>query len=258
MKGSRPISISLAAPATRILALAAVVAAITAAVAGGTSIAASGASATLQANKHVGGLPAVVYGSSIRLSGHENLAGSRTFTVQAEAWPFKSGFTTITSGKTSGDYSFVVGPSHATRYRVLIANGPTSSVVTVYVLEKRLSLSCNLCHNTNTPGAHTLIIKGSFRRPPGPAGNKGPVYLYYALNPSSTTPTILNLVANAPRHFVGNTFSFTVSYTVNFPNSTFRFGEAVCWKESEGANGVGLPGRHSCGNATVDRLRYLG
>jgi hypothetical protein len=257
MTGSRPISTSLAAPAIRIVTLAAGVAAITAAVAG-TSIAASGAGATLVANKHVAGLPAVVYGSSIRLSGHENLAGSRTFTVQAEAWPFKSGFTTITSGKTSGDYSFVVSPTHATRYRVLIANGPTSRVLTAYVLEKRLSLSCSLCRNSNTAGTHTLVIKGRFQRPPGPAGNKGPVYLYYALNPSSVTPTSLNLVANAPRRFAGNTFSFTASYNVQFPNSTFRFGEAVCWKESEGASGVGLPGRHGCGNATVNRLHYLG
>lgn len=254
MKGSR--STSLAGPAARILALAAGLATVAAAVASTST--AAGAGATLAANKHVAGLPAVVYGSSVRLSGHENLAGSRTFTVQAEAWPFKSGFTTITSGKTSGDYSVVVTPSHATRYRVLIANGPTTPVVTVYVLDKRLNLSCNLCHNSNTPGSHTLTISGRFRRPPGPAGNQGPVYLYYALNASGVTPTVLNMVANAPRHFAGNTFSFTVSYTVQFPNSTFRFGEAVCWKDSEGASGVGLPGHHGCGNGKVNRLHYLG
>src|SRR5206468_12718621 len=104
MTGSRPFSNSLAAPAARLLAMVAGAAAITAAVAG-TSIAASGASPTLQASNHVAGLPAVVYGSSIRLSGRANLTGSRTFSVQAEAWPFKSGFTTISSGKTTGDYS---------------------------------------------------------------------------------------------------------------------------------------------------------
>jgi len=253
MTGSRRVSI----PAARILALASGVAAITAAVAG-TSLAASGPSATLVASKHVAGLPAVVYGSSIRLSGHETLSGSRSFSVQAQAWPFKTGFTTITSGNTSGDYSVVVSPSHATKYRVLIANGPTSQVLTVYVLDKRLSLNCNLCHGGNTPGSHTLTVTASFRRPAGPAGNKGPVYLYYALNSSSATPNILNQVASAPRHFVGNTFSLSVSYTVQFPNSTFRFGEAFCWKDDEAGSGVGLPGHHGCGNATVNRLRYLG
>src|SRR5436305_13231575 len=119
MTGSRPFSTSLAARAARIVGLAVGVAAITAAVAG-TSLGASGPSATLAASNHVAGLPAVVYGSSIRLSGHENLTGSRTFTVQAEVWPFNSGFTTIRSGTTNGDYSVVVTPSHAPRYRVLI------------------------------------------------------------------------------------------------------------------------------------------
>jgi hypothetical protein len=233
------------------------VAAITA-FAAGTSIAASGPSASLVASKHVAGLPAVVYGSSIRLSGHETLSGSRSFSVQAQSWPFKTGFATITSGKTTGDYSFLVSPSHATRFRVLIANGPTSPVLTVYVLDKRLSLNCNLCHGGNTPGTHTLTVTASFRRPPGPAGNKGPAYLYYTLNSSSVTPAILSQVASAPRHFVGNTFSLSVSHTVQFPNSTFRFGEAFCWKDNEAASGVGLPGHHGCGDAKVNRLHYLG
>jgi hypothetical protein len=258
MTGSRPFFNSLADSAARLLALAAGVAAITAAVAG-TSIAAGGASATLQAGNHVAGLPAVVYGSSVRLSGHANLTGSRAFSVQAETWPFKNGFTTISSGQTTGDYSFRVHPSRATRYRVVIANGPTSSVLTVYVLDKRLSMSCNLCHNTNTPGSHTLVVTGRFRTPPGPTNKKGPVYLYYALNPSTVTPNNLKRVVTAPRNFSGNTFSFSVSYTVQFPNSTFRFGESFCWRYNEAATGVGLPGHHGCGDATVNRLtRYVG
>ena len=259
MTGSRPFSHSLlAAPAARILSLAALIAAITAAVAG-TSIAASGPSATLTANKRVAGLPAVVYGSSVRLSGHENLTGSKTFDVQAETWPFKSGFRTIKSGTTSGNYSVTVTPSHATKYRVVIENGPTSHGLTVYVLDQRTSMNCNLCHLTNSPGTHKLTVTARFRRPPGPTGSKGPVYLYYALNQSSTTPDTLNQVATAPRHFSGDTFSFSVSYTVQFPNATFRFGEAFCWKDDEARSGVGLPGHHGCGNATINRLqRYIG
>ena len=259
MIGSRPFShSSLGAPAARVLALAAVVAGITAGVAG-TSIAASSPSATLTANKRVAGLPAVVYGSSITLSGHETLTGSKTFDVQAETWPFKSGFSTIKSGTTTGDYSVVVTPSHATKYRVVIENGPTSHALTVYVLDKRLSMSCNLCQNSNSPGTHTLTVTARFRRPPGPTGSKGPAYLYYALNQSSVTPVTLNQVATAPRHFSGNTFSFTLSYTVQFPNATFRFGEAFCWKDDEARSGVGLPGHHGCGDAKVNRLqRYIG
>src|SRR5947208_8241180 len=195
MTGCRRVSI----PAARILALASGVAAITAAVAG-TSLAASGPSATLVASKHVAGLPAVVYGSSVRLSGHETLSGSRSFSVQARAWPFKTGFTTITSGNTSGDYSFVVSPSHATKYRVLIANGPTSQVLTVYVLDKRLSLNCNLCHGGNTPGSPTLTVTASFRRPARPSGKKGHVSLYLALNYVLAQPTSVRQIELAYAH----------------------------------------------------------
>jgi mono/diheme cytochrome c family protein len=241
------------------LALAAAVTGMTAAVAG-SSIAATRPSATLVASKHVAGLSAVVYGSSIRLSGHETLGGSRSFSVQAQAWPFNSGYTTIKSGKTTGNYSFSVSPSHATRYRVLIASGPKSPVLTVYVLDQRLSVNCNLCHGSNGPGAQTLVVTGRFRTPPGTAGNEGPVYLYYALNSSTVTPTAVNRVASAPREFSGNTFSFTVRYSAQFPNTpTFRFAEVFCWKYNEAASGVGLPGHHGCGDATVNRLSpYLG
>jgi hypothetical protein len=126
------------------------------------------------------------------------------------------------------------------------------------VLDKRVSMSCNLCHGGNTSGSHTLVVSAKFKGPAGPAGNEGPVYFYYALNSSSVTPTVLNLVTSAPRQFSGNTFSFSISYAVQFPNTTFQFGETFCWKDNEAATGVGLPGHHSCGNATVNRLRYLG
>jgi hypothetical protein len=253
MTGSRRLSRQIILTLALATGAAASVAAIAA-----TSLAANLPTATLTANKHVAGLPAVVFGSSITLSGSEPLGGSRSYAVQAQTWPFTGGFATITSGKTTGSYSFVVSPSHATRYRVVIANGPTSPVLTVYVLDKRLSLTCNLCNKNNTPGAHTLIVKGRFQRPPGPRGNAGPVYFYYALNSSSVAPTILNRVTNVPRHFVGSTFSFKVSYKVQFPNTTFRFGEDVCWKDDEAGTGVGLPGRHGCGSAKINRFRYTG
>jgi hypothetical protein len=253
MTGSRRLSRQV----IRMLALAAGVAATVIAVAG-TSAAAGGPSATLSANKHMDGLPAVVYGSSITLSGQVSLSGSSSYAVQAEAWPFTGGFTTITSGKTTGSYSFVVSPSHATRYRVVTANGPTSPVLTVYVVDRELSFSCNLCNNSNGAGAHTLTVKERFRRPPGPVA-PGHAYFYYALNPSSDTPTTLSRVATASRHFTGSTYGLTVSYTVNFPNVPhFAFAEKFCVTHDEPRDGVGLPGRHGCGNAKIDRLRYTG
>jgi hypothetical protein len=224
----------------------------------GTSLAANDPGATLTANKHMDGLPALVYGSSITLSGTESLAGSRSYALQAEAWPFTGGFTTITTGKTMGSYSFVVRPSHATRYRVVTTNGPTSPVLTVYVVDRELSFSCNLCNSSNGAGSHTLIVKERFRRPPGIVA-PGRAYFYYALDPSTVAPTTLGRVATASRHFSGNTYGLTVSYKVNFPNVPhFSFAEKFCVTHQESRDGVGLPGKHGCGNAQIDRLRYTG
>lgn len=253
MRGSRRFS----SQAARAVAVATGVAAITAAVAG-TSMAASGPSATLQAGKYTAGYPAMPYGGSITLSGNENLVGSSSFSLQAEAWPFTTGFQTIRSGTTSGDYSFVVRPTHATRYRVVIANGPTSPVLTVYVLDKELGFTCNLCNSSNKPGTDTLVVTERFREPPGPIAH-GRGFFYYALNQSTTMPTILNRVARASRQLTGNTLSLTVSYTVHFPNAAhFAFAEKFCLKHNEPKDGIGLPGQHGCGSATINRFNYTG
>lgn len=253
MTGSRRLSRQVIGMLALATGAAATVIAVT-----GASVAAGAPGATLSANKHMAGLPAVVYGSSITLSGQESLSGSRSYAVQAEAWPFTGGFTTITSGKTTGSYSFVVSPAHATRYRVVLANGPTSPVLTVYVVDRELSFSCSLCNNSNGAGAHTLTVKERFRRPPG-AVAPGRAYFYYALDSSTVTPTTLNRVATASRHFTGNTYALTVSYAVNFPNVPhFAFAEKFCVTHDEAKDGVGLPGKHGCGNAKIDRLRYTG
>jgi hypothetical protein len=227
--------------------------------AAGNSLAASSPTATLAANKHVDNLPAVTYGSSITLSGQETLSGSHPYVVQAQAWPFTKAFTTITSGTTTGSYSYVVTPDHATRYRVVVANGPTSPVLTVYVLDRELSFSCNLCNSNNKPGTATLNVTERFRRPPGLIANTGPGEFYYALNSSTVKPSILNLVSTASRQISGHTYTLTISYTVHFPNAPhFSFAEKFCVKHNEPKDGVGLPGHHGCGSGNINRLLYTG
>jgi hypothetical protein len=142
---------------------------------------------------------------------------------------------------------------------VVTANGLTTPVLTVYVVDRELNFSCNLCNNSNKPGPATLKVTERFRRPPGAVANEGPGYFYYALNPSTMKPTILNLVATGSRRVSGNTFTLTVSYVVHFPNAQhFEFAEKFCVKHEEAKDGVGLPGRHGCGNAKINRFNYTG
>lgn len=212
----------------------------------------------LKASKHIAGLAAVTYGGAMTLSGADALSGTHPYTLQAEPWPFTGGFHTVANGSTSGSYSFSLRPSHATRYRISVG-GQNSYVLTVYVLERSVSQSCNLCNHgnvanpKNVPGTHTLIVKGSYVAPPGPRST-GPAYFYYGLARTKTAPTTLSVVKTFPRHFSGNTFSVTIKYTVNFPVAPFAFAYDYCWKENEAKTGVGLPGRHQCGDATINRL----
>jgi hypothetical protein len=220
---------------------------------------ASGASApTLNANKHIAGLAAIVYGRSLNLSGHESLGGSQTAILQADTFPFSGGFHTLKSVHTTGNYSFAVSPSHATRYRVTV--GPRSSaILSVYVLARTTSLSCNLCHPGNTPGTHTLTIAQTIQAPPGQVAIHGSEYFYYALaSGTSTPPNALKLVKTVPLHINGHTISYTVSSTVTFPNTLFEFDYATCYKDEESTDGIGLPGHHHCGDASISRNEYLG
>jgi hypothetical protein len=221
--------------------------------------AASGASApTLATGQHVAGLAAVTYGATIKLSGHESAGGSRPVALQADAFPFTGGFHTVASRVTTGPYSFTVKPSHATRYRAMVG-GRTSPVLTVYVLERRVSSSCNLCVFSDTSGTHTLVVSATLEAPPGPLAATGPEYFYYAQTNSTAPPSTLRLVKTVPLHVHGHRLSFKVVYTVHFPLGAFRFSYEACSRDAESADGVGLPGHHHCGDATIKRgAEYLG
>ncbi len=247
---------------SRIRAARAVVALLTSGALAATAIGALASSAdassgpTLKANKHIAGFAAVAYGRGIELSGRAS-GGSQPYALQAERWPFKGGFQTIAHGSTNGRYSFVVRPVRATRYRISVGSS-SSRVLPVYVLERNLSSSCNLCNAQNVSGTYTLVINGTYVTPPG-AKVTGPVYFYYGAATNATAgPTYLNLVQSVPRYFARNRFSLTIQYTVEFPVGQFAFSTDYCWKENERKTGVGLPGNHGCGNATINRFSYAG
>lgn len=212
---------------------------------------------TLSASKHVAGLPAVTYGQSIKLSGHESNAGTKTIVLQANAFPFTSSFHTVGQEQTHGTYSFTERPNRATQYRTYVkgTSGSTSQVVTVYVLEQGMTTSCNLCGFHNSPGAHVLVLSGRFR----PVGGRGPFYFYYGqANGSTVPPHTLRLVKTVAAQVGSGSVSFNVSYHVDFPSGPFRFQYVTCRQDNEAHDGFGLPGHHHCGDPTVTTSEYTG
>jgi len=234
---------------------------ITCVAAAASALAASSNPPTLIASQHVAGLPAVVYTTSIVLSGRASL-GATTVELQANPFPFKQGFHTIATAHTgsNGKYRFKVSPGHATRYQVRLgAGGPSSRVLTVYVLEKTIADFCNLCTNSNGAGPHTLDVRHVLVAPPGPLAQKGPAYFYYQLVTGTSYPATLTLRKKVALEISMGKATVAATYRVNFPAGvSFRFSSAVCWKDAEAKDGVGLPGHHHCGDETVRRGEYLG
>jgi hypothetical protein len=219
--------------------------------------AAGGRPPTLSARSHAAGLAAVTYGQSIRLSGDERRTGSRTVELQADPFPFAAGFRTVAQERTHGKYAFTVTPEHATQYRAVVTgvSGATSRVVTVYVLARTVSSHCNLCILSNSPGAHVLVIKAQVR----PDAGVGPFYFYYGqIDGSTAAPKNLPLVKVVSPEITPRDVAFTVSYVVHFPSGASRFRYTYCRRDNEAQDGWGLPGRHHCGDATVNTSEYLG
>jgi hypothetical protein len=230
-------------------------AAVAAALAAGTA-GASGPAPTQTASRTL-----ITYGKSVTLTGH--VSGAGTVMLQANPFPFHGGFRTIATRHAGpgGDYSFEARPSHANRYRVVFLRGATvrrSAAMSVYVDDRVLALSCDLCMSANTSGPHTLTVHYEALAPPGKVAVRGPVYFYYGLLDGTSPPASVALVKRVALHRKGHTLSYTVTYAVDFPVTAFQFRVAACFRNAEKIDGVGLPGHQHCGDRTLTRRQYLG
>jgi hypothetical protein len=192
---------------------------------------------TLGTSAHVAGLPAVTYSHSITLSGRET-AGSRRVELQSNPFPFTHGFHTIVEVATgrSGKYAFVVTPTHATRYRVRIGTrGATSPPLTVYVLDREVVNSCNLCTAFAGPGTHTLKVREVFSPPPGTIAVKSPGYFYYGQVNGTRSPTAMTLRKSVPVEISHHKEALAVSYRVTFPRGPVQFAYQLCYRGCRGA-----------------------
>jgi hypothetical protein len=203
----------------------------------------------------------VQYGKSVTLRGHA--APGALVALEWSPFPFRRGYGKLstTHANLSGEFSFGVRPSHAVHYRAAFtAGGRTlkSAAISVYVNEKVLTLSCNLCTISDTPGPHTLTVQYSAQLPPGRFAASGPVYLYFGLLSGTTPPQRIKRVQRVPLHRSGRRLTYTIAYHVVFPAPPFQFRVAACFKQAEAQDGLGLPGKHRCGAKTLTRRQYLG
>lgn len=191
-------------------------------------------------------------------------------TLNASAFPFAAPVA-VAQGSTDagGSYRFKVKPLLNTRYTVALTGTPTvqSSTLTVYVVPHAVQKSCNLCaaKRLTAGSSYTLRIVFTLRVPPGTFAvvSTERHYFYYGQRTGSRPPTRLRLVGT----FVGtpisaDTISVTTTHTIRIPKrGSFVFRSQSCAKDMASLDGLGLPGHHHCGDASVSRRQaftYLG
>ena len=190
------------------------------------------------------------------------------------AAPAPAGSLTLQPSGSTGTYSFRVTPGLATDYQVeLFKNGAatkplaSSATTTIYVVAIPQRVGTPTC--TGSPTCHLTETHDIFV-PPSVLSTEmsKPWYSYLGVNlaPSGTPPlpaTLLlgagNPVIGKPQQIAANEFSVTISYTFNVGSGGWHFHSTLCAKDTEAQDGIGLPGSHGCGNASIPgSYAYLG
>ena len=187
--------------------------------------------------------------------------------------PAQVGSVILHPAGTTASYEFQVTPTLATRYRVELfasstASAPlgTSATTTIYVTTGGTSGNSQTCSRPVCRESMQTI-----NYVPSPALQtemSKQWYLYFGINLSSgkepPPPEWLVLGAGnshvtAPRRISADEFSETVTFSFRVGNDAYYWDWNACTKDTEAADGIGLPGHHGCGDERVlDSAPYLG
>jgi hypothetical protein len=159
------------------------------------------------------------------------------------------------TGTSPESYSFTVKPTVATKYEAEVTTGSTldatSGTQTVYVTEGGTSAhSRKVCSSTRC--VYSYDVYETLPASAYKIESAKPLYLYQAVTYTKALPkyfyrTKTGRASKAKRIHAGE---FEIAFTFYIP---LRHGEATwstsfCTKDTESRDGVGLPGRHGCGN----------
>jgi hypothetical protein len=195
---------------------------------------------------------------------------SSTFPIKAPNTRVASAELVPSAGKAI--YSFTESPQLATRYLVeLVLPGPNAKVLArsapsvVYVAAgSRFDGTYTTC---GRPVCHeTLSI--TFIFPPSIAARESAkrwyIYLGLSLAPSKEPPPpkieYLHANLSASSSEIGPTsYKKTLRLSFTIGNEAYRWNWTICDRDTESADGFGLPGYHGCGASSVEASGgYLG
>jgi hypothetical protein len=169
-------------------------------------------------------------------------------------------------------YTFTVTPALATRYQVLVRTSTstvTSASSMVYVTSLQTASGTRKCPQTRTrPFCHQQI-RVTEVVPASALADEMPKhwYFYFAVNLSQTrTPppprfAPLDARVRISRAVAGGARRFTRTLSWSFWTGVngYSFVWVTCSKDTENADGLGLPGHHACGVRVIDTsAEYIG
>lgn len=180
--------------------------------------------------------------------------------------------TPITLGTSSVPYSFKVAPITATRYTVEVkTGGPTgplagkSAVRTVYVTTAGRFSRAKACARPvcTQRERFTEVVPATARK----RESAKHLFFYFGLRLSRSgvppRPKQLKLDTHAKitkaKRLSATRFERTITWSFVIGNHGYNFLPAVCTRDTESKDGIGLPGHHHCGAKRIStRIAYLG
>jgi hypothetical protein len=201
--------------------------------------------------------------------------GAAGDTATLEAQPFGGSSApaqSVAVSSASQTYSFTVKPNVATTYTVqLTSSGSATPLATSPAQAVYVSASGKFsgAKNCARPVCHETLRFVEYVPPSALKAEMAKrVYAYFGLNlggskiPPSPTWVTLNAghasVSKAKKLAAGK-FTFNISYSFTIGNHSYYWRWVTCAKDTEAADGLGLPGRHGCGDKRLKlTFNYLG
>ncbi len=211
---------------------------------------------------------------------HGTISGARSGEVArlfAQPFPFKkaparAGSVTLT--RSTASYSFTVTPALATRYRVEVFRNSTatiplasSAVRTVFVSNLMVPFGFTQCFRSQTVCRQKIrvveLVPASALR--DEISKRWFFYLGVSLSPTRQPPAPKFLTLDTHATISGSTrtgagsFVRTISFSFRINHEFFTASFNLCSRDTEAADGLGLPGHHGCGAPRISAaVEYLG
>ena len=190
--------------------------------------------------------------------------------LYAQQFPFRSapvpvGSVSLHPSGGTAAYAFQVTPSVATRYKVVLLRSSTarsplasSAVSTVYVVLSGANGKARRCSRPVCREAFRISVPVPASALMTELSKRWYSYFAVALAPDKVPPAPKRLRLGAghsrvsrSRRISATEFRLTVTYSFQVGARAYDWSWNVCTKDTEAADGIGLPGRHGCGGRNL-------